>query len=321
MRRLRLAAILLGVASPSLAAGTPCEMAPADRHWFDGATGAWQYMAGERLKLSAHDVPTILVFDERCAYERRSGRLAMTSKPHDGEVRLPNGTNVPAQLTSFASHDDKTGQTYFVMALPSIWKKAGIPISGDVLGLTGVFLHEFSHTRQVEPLEQVFAAANAAHPMGDDINDDSLQERYRADPAYVAVIEKEKELLFRSAGEPDPAKAKALAAEALALMEARQARWFTGEDSYWKSYDDLFLTMEGFGQWVAYAWLADPKGGGLDPQVARDKMRGSRKWWSQEEGLALFLVVDRFVPGWAEKAFAPKPALAIDLLRDVVRGD
>ena len=49
--------------------------------------------------------------------------------------------------------------------------------------------------------------------------------------------------------------------------------------------------------------------------AAQQKMRGSRRWWSQEEGLALFLVVDRFVPDWPKRAFADQPALGIDLLR------
>ena len=85
-----------------------------------------------------------------------------------------------------------------------------------------------------------------------------------------------------------------------------------------EAYDDLFLTMEGFGQWNAYAWLSDAGGGKMTSAAAETKMRGSRKWWSQEEGLALFLVIDRFVPGWANQAFAAQPSLGIDLLRQAV---
>jgi hypothetical protein len=154
--------------------------------------------------------------------------------------------------------------------------------------------------------------------MADDFNDDSLQKHFQTDPAYVAVIEKETNLLFGAAEEPDPVKAKALAQQALSLMEARQKRWFVGSEAMWKPYDDLFLTLEGFGQWNGYAWLSDPKGGAMTPAAAETKMRGSRKWWSQEEGLGLFLVIDRFVPNWASQAFAAKPALGVDLLRQAV---
>ena len=86
-------------------------------------------------------------------------------------------------------------------------------------------------------------------------------------------------------------------------------------------YGQRFLTSEGFGQWVAYAWLADPKGGGMAMDAAREKMRGKRRQWSQEEGLGLFLVIDRFVPDWPARMFARRPALGIDLLRLAARDD
>jgi hypothetical protein len=259
-------------------------------------------------------MPTILFFDAKCRFERVSGSKAWKSEPHSGTVRLPDGNEAPAQVTSFAGKDEKTQADFFVMALPSVWQGAKIPIAADPKGLTAVFLHEYSHTRQIEPLKEVFAAANAARKMDDDTNDDSLQKHFQSDPIYVAVAEKEIDLLYRAAAEPDDGAARKLAGQALTLIEARQKRWFVGNDSYWKNYDDLFLTMEGFGQWVAYAWLADPGGGGMEAGAARDKMKGTR-WWSQTEGLGLFLVIDRFVPDWTKRAFAPTPALGIDLLR------
>lgn len=314
--RIRFALLLIALATPATAQGKnePCVMSPAERAWVESSLEAWRHMSVNRLELSPAPLPTIVVFDEKCRFERASGQTGWREEAHSGLIRLPNGDQAPAQVTSFAGSSDKTGP-FFVMALPSVWEAAKIAMSGDWLGLTGVFLHEFSHTRHVAALKPAFDAANAAREMGDDTTDDSLQKYFQSDPAYVAVIEKERDLLFEAAAEPDQAKARKLAADALALMEARQKRWFTDEDSYWKSYDDLFLTMEGFGQWVAFAWLADPAGGKLTSDSARDKMRGGRKWWSQDEGLALLMVVDRFVPDWPKRAFAAQPMLGIDLLR------
>lgn len=307
-------ALCLATAGRLEAAGAACVMAPGEQSWVDGALDAWRLVSAERLDLAPHRAPTIVVFDSKCRFERSTGAAQWKAEAHDGSIRIPDGNQVPAHVTSFAGQDERSGTPFFVMALPSIWAAANIPISNDPNGLTAVFLHEFSHTRQIEPLKPVFHSAEAIRKMPDDFSDDSLQKHFESDPAYVAVIEKEMRLLSKAAAEPDDAAAKKLAAEALALMEARQKRWFTGQDAYWKNYDDLFLTMEGFGQWVAYAWLADMRGGGMDAAVARDKMSGTR-WWSQEEGLALFLVIDRFVPGWPRLAFAGKPALGIDLLR------
>lgn len=308
--------IALAFASTAPAAPPGCVMEPADKAWLESALQASDYVMRERLRLPAEVRPTILVFDKRCRFEAKGAKPAdWVATPHQGQIRLPDGQAVDAGVTSFASQVEASGERFFVMALPSIWAAAGIPISGDLNGLTGVFLHEFSHTRQIDPLKPAFDAAAKIYEMPDDFSDDSLQAHFQSDPAYVAVFEKETDLLYRAAAEPDERKAKALAAEALALMEARQKRWFVGDEAKWKPYDDIFLTMEGFGQWNAYAWLSDPKGGGMTRAAAQDKMRGSRKWWSQEQGLALFLVIDRFVPGWPQRAFAVRPALGIDLLR------
>jgi hypothetical protein len=260
--------------------------------------------------------PTIIVFDARCRFEAKEhAPLRWKAQPHHGKIGLPDGTMVDAGVASFASRAEKTGERFFVMALPSVWTAAGLTALGDE-GLTAVLLHEFSHTRQINPLKPAFDAAAKIYKMPDDFSDDSLQAHFKSDPAYVAVWEKETDLLYRAATEPDDAKARAYARQALGLMEARQKRWFVGDEAKWQPYDDIFLTMEGFGQWVAYAWLSDPKGAAMTTNAAREKMQGKRGWWSQEEGLGLFLVIDRFVPKWAEKAFGSPPKLAIDLLRE-----
>ena len=319
MVRTLFGALLAALAVPAGAATSACSMANADRVWVEASQAAWRHVSTERLKLAAHRFPTIVFFDAKCRFERSMESGPWKAEAHTGTIRLPDGNQAPAQVTSFAGKDDKTQRDFFVMALPSVWQAANIAIASDPRGLTAVFLHEFSHTRQIEPLKPVFEAAEAIRKMPDDFSDDSLQKHFQADPAYVAVVEKEMALLYRAAAEPDDTAARKLAAEALALIEARQKRWFAGDEAYWRNYDDLFLTMEGFGQWTAYAWLADPAGGGMTADAARDKMKGT-KWWSQTQGLGLFLVIDRFVPDWPARAFAAQPALGIDLLRLAVAG-
>jgi hypothetical protein len=203
------------------------------------------------------------------------------------------------------------------MSLPSIWYAANVMKPGDY-GLTGVFLHEFSHTRQMDVLKPRFDVASAIRKLPDDFTDDSIQKKFRDDADYSASVAREIDLLFRAADAPDVAQARTLARQALELMEARQKRFFVGEDAWLKPYDDLFLTMEGFGQWAAYSWLSDPRGAGMTADGAKKRMRGSGKWWSQDEGLALFLVIDRLTSDWAQQAFASPPALGIELLREAV---
>lgn len=314
-------ALLFGVvaAAGATTQPPPCAMAAQDRLWVNKSLEASRYVLEQRLKLPAEEPPTIILFDGRCRFEAKStAPTRWATEAHQGKIRLPGGDSVDAGVTSFASLDEQSGERFFVMALPSVWTAAGLTRLGDG-GLTAVLLHEFSHTRQLNTLKPAFDAAAEIYEMPDDFSDDSLQKHFESDPTYVAVIEKEIDLLFEAAAEPDERKARARALQALKLLEARQNRWFVGDEFKWKPYDDIFTTMEGFGQWVAYVWLADPRGGGMTADAARKKMAGTR-WWSQNEGLALFLVIDRFVPDWAAKAFGAPPMLGIDLLREAVAG-
>jgi hypothetical protein len=154
--------------------------------------------------------------------------------------------------------------------------------------------------------------------LSDDIGDDSLQDAFSKDPKYVAEYERERDLLYEAALASDNAEARRIAKKALAQVRARRSMWFTGKLAYWKEVDEVFLTMEGLGQWTAYAWLTDPEGAHLAPTLALPEVRRKRNRWTQDEGLALFLVIDRLVPGWQSFAFAKQPELAYELLERAV---
>ena len=48
-------------------------------------------------------------------------------------------------------------------------------------------------------------------------------------------------------------------------------------------------------------------------------MLGKRRWWVQDEGLGLFLVVDRLLPGWPLLVFHDPSMGALELLERAVR--
>jgi hypothetical protein len=51
-----------------------------------------------------------------------------------------------------------------------------------------------------------------------------------------------------------------------------------------------------------------------------DRIRHNRKWWSQEEGLALFLLVDRWMPGWVSRVLSPEMASPVVLQEEATGG-
>jgi hypothetical protein len=304
-----------------------CTMDAADGRWVADALANWQVVARDLLRLPAAPLPTIVTFDARCTYvaERRpAGRVVWRATSHGGTVTLPDGKAIPARVTAFAAPtgDAAAGAGYFVMGLPSVWRAQGVR---SALGLErlmdGVLLHELMHTRQFYFVNPALADVTRRHGLPEDsVTDDALQQAFAATPAYVADYGAERDLLFAAAAAPDEADARRLARQALARLRARRARWFVGASAKWAPLDEIFLTMEGLGQWVAYAWYSGDRGPRLAPEVALREVRRGGRFWTQDEGLALFLVVDRLVPGWQRLAFAPRPWTAAALLERAAGG-
>ena len=275
---------------------------------------AWEFTAESILKIPRTAPPDVVFFDNACVYTSPRGRLAWRAAPHEGMVTLPDGNRIPIQVTSFASASD--GRPFFVMAAPDVWIKAGVTSAqfGRDRLLTAVFLHEFAHVRQMPGLERILAPIDKAWRFPQELTDDVIQQRFGSDAAYEAAYQQERDLLYRAAAARSNDEARALAAQALALMQARHAKWFTGENEVFRVLDDVFLSFEGAGQWVAYAWLVDPRGGGAARDAALTGMRRGGRSWSQDQGLALFLVVDRMLPEWPVFVFGPESIGARDLL-------
>lgn len=303
----------------------PCQMTTDARQWIAGALADWRYAEVHELKLTPTRLPTIVLFDDHCQYQSSvapDGGISWKGFRYKSTVLLPDGSQIPSGVVSFAAPvNSSSALGFFVMSLPSIWRVHHIQ-SG--LGLERlmdvVLLHEMSHTRQFYFANPLMDALSARYHLGDDVGDDSIQETFAKDPEYVKAYESECDLLYKAAEAPKDAEARMYARQALQELRHRRQTWFTGSRVYWNTVDDLFLTMEGVGQWTAYAWLTDPNGPNLSRGFALSEVRRKRNHWTQDEGLALILVIDRLVPGWQKLAFAPKPQLAESLLETAARG-
>jgi hypothetical protein len=312
------------------ASARSCDLAAASP-WISRWFVAWELTSREILRLPDAPPPELVFYDSACVFTTSSvtaGGIPPVSGPallgkslpwravaHNDTLTLPTSSRVPVQLMSFTDSDRKTGP-FFVMAAPDYWAQKG---HGEKSGLTGVFLHEFAHTRQLRGVSNVLGPIDSTWSFPEELSDDVVQKRFRADSAYVAAYTTERDLLYRAAAADSLADVRALAAEALAMMQSRHARWFTGDNAVFATLDGLFLSMEGAGQWVAAAWLSHPEGGGLDRSAAVEKMLGKRRWWTQDEGLGLFLVVDRLLPTWPSLVFGERSIGALELLERAIR--
>ncbi|GAA4007721.1 hypothetical protein [Sphingomonas humi] len=309
------------LAAAALAVASTCTPGAADRAWIDGAMAAWRLELRRVPALKRPPKVTVILFDARCRLESRTalqtnGKAAWSATRHGGQVLLADGTRIPAKVTSFAG-EGKAGGTTFVMALPSVWAAGKIP--AGQLGLDkltkAVLLHEASHVSQTILVRRVGKLASEKG-LPEDFNDDSVQDRFEKEPAFAASVEKETGLLFAAAAAGDDATARDLARQALASMQARRLRWFVGRDERLREAEDLFLSMEGAGQYVGYSWLIDPEGGQTPRAEAMAGFGKRSRWWSQKQGLALVLAVERLgLPGWQTQLWQSPRLIGSQLLQ------
>ncbi len=309
-----LSALTLAAAEPPLPPPAPCRFDGGTRAWTADALASWDRLDRERLRMERPVAPVITLFDAACAYtltpdhkgdfEVGARRYRSSASPHDGQVGLPDGGAVPARKLAFAS-PMSDGRMFFIMALPSVWR-ADVNEPRDWRRLSMVvFMHEFAHSQQVAGLGARIDGL-MARGLPEDSDDDVVQDLFGERPDYRAAYEAERDLFYAAAGAPDAEAARETLALAARRMGERRARWFQGEERIYADADDVFLTLEGTGNWAAWTWLTDPRGGGLSPADATEFIRGGRSQWSQDEGLGLMLALDRLTPDWPALAFGPE---------------
>lgn len=313
--------------APAPAPVSLCRFEGETRAWTTEALRSWDRLDARRLRIARPVTPAITLFDANCVYrltpegrgDFRVGRrrYRTSAEPHAGQVALPDGTTVKAERLAFAS-PTSDGNMFFIMALPSLWRADAVERRDPRLLAMVVFMHEFTHTQQADGLGSRIDGL-LARGLPADATDDIVQERFGTRPGYEAAWGAERDAFYAAAGAPDAASAQAKLSEGLAMLEARQRRWFTGEEVLYDEADDVFLTLEGTGNWSAWAWLTDPRGGAMSSGEAVAFIRGGRSHWSQDEGLGLMLAIDRLSPDWPRRAFGPRAATAMEMAQKALR--
>jgi len=299
--------------------------------WFS----AWELVSKKIYHLNSLQPVEFLFFDEQFVYatsavsipagEMLEGpkifnkTLPWKKAKHQGTITLPDRQVVPIGLMSFASPLDSTGQTaFFVMPLPGYWKNSGV-ISKE-LGLdnlvTGVFLHEFSHTQQMMNFGRRMSGYENKYSFKTGFSDDIVQDHFEADTQYNLQFRREVKLLYDAAEVKEKTKQKYRVKQALGMLRKRQDMYFTGDQKILKEIDDFFLSMEGIGQYSMYAWLIHPEGGAISKKLALPGVRRGGRSWSQDEGLALFLVLAGLSEPakWAGSMFGKEATSVIEMI-------
>ena len=300
----------------------------ATKKWFS----AWELISKEIYLIEKLRPVDFVFFDDKYVYstsdhsvqagETVKGNNFMNlkfqwrRKLHNDSLTLPDKTVLPLGLMSFAAQSAEQGKPFFVMPLPGFWKQAGVlskQLGIDNL-ITGVFLHEFSHSQQMQNFGKKITEFEKQNKLKIDFNDDIVQNIFSKDTGYLRCYNKEIE--FFNSSIKNNMFDRVTIGKGLSMINERQAKYFSGEFKNFKEIDNFFLTMEGLGQYSMFLWLTHPKGGNLKKEIAIDGVRRGGSWWSQDEGFALFLILEKLTlpKNWIAGMFGDKTESVTDLI-------
>jgi hypothetical protein len=317
-----MALLALSPSSAQHSASLPgCALSAEDKAWVDSAVRAWRYTRANIVNVPAVANSSAIFFSTDCMISSTDALFGTetpvwTATPITDHVPLPDNNGYPIAVVARAQTIGN--QTFFIMSTPSIWRAADVP-GGSTFDLetlmTAVMLHEATHVGHGNTYLAQFPRLAAAANLPEDWNDDSIQDRFQSNAGFANSVARETDLLFAAANASSDAEARRLARQARSLMVARRTRFYRGNDADLAKIEDLFLTLEGAGQWVGFTWLVDRNGGNVSATDATAQFARRAGFWSQVQGLALALAIDRLDGGaWRTTAFGDGSMAGIELL-------
>jgi hypothetical protein len=314
----------------------PCTFPASEIEWLQRALVGWEQVSRDDLEMDPTPLPWIVLYDAACVWHLAAGSspaiafrpiqttltfggkpVPVRAIPHTGTFMLPSGTTQSVEVKASTSLYRNGTAAFFVMAMPSVWQSREVSAPTRAEFLRGVFSHEMTHVRLLLPINRIVRDLARTHALVYPMNDDIVQMEFERAPGFASVFGRERDHFYRAAFETDPVKRRHLTARALEIVRKRHARYFTGPNAVYKEIEGLFLVMEGVGQWAAYRSSLARLG---NPSEAIRLVRDTRRFWSQDEGLALFLLIDAMVPNWRARVFNDTPASPFTLLEEAARG-
>lgn len=294
-----------------------CELTTHEKLWIRESLEAWGRVSASVLRLTPVPRPPIILFDRRCEYRVAPESLGVTGRPHGGVVALPNGQDLSPTAIGFASLSTGDTAPFLVVALRSVWESDSTLVDEDWDEfLTRSFIHEMTHTRQLPVIVAKLRAAGGLVGMND-LDDDIVQETFDTSAVFRAAVAREIALLYDAALARTLSERQRLARAALRAIQARRERFYGGESAPWAFVEELLLDLEGAAEFAELSYLRLSVTY-VPPIRLLDRVRGDRAFWSQDEGLALYLLLDALRPDWAGQTFTADPRTAVELIEEAL---
>jgi hypothetical protein len=336
------AATTVARAATAQSSATPvtCQLPEPGRHWLQEALNGWSRIRLEALRLAPAPLPWLMLFDEHCVWHLSpdpSVKLSVEPSPaflsldgeavpvfagsHTGQIPLPNGRTTGIRATAHTSVYGGGSNTFSVVSMFGVWERDPRHVRQPRLGefFQGLVIHELTHSTQLAGVIKRVAALRTGHTMPAIVDDDVIQRWFGLVIPFRTAIEEERNVFYRAALSTDSEKRRDWAAKGLSMARKRRDRYYVGRNAAFRDLEDVFFAMEGSAQWAAYRWARLQSPTEVTDAAVMRFVRDDRKYWSQDEGLALYLLIDALVPGWQSRTFGDAIASPFALLEEALR--
>lgn len=337
MKAFGLALLLYFSASQSIARRLETKPQASDIIWIKTVLSNWDSVCRYTLHLTVDSLPWIIFYDSAYAWHlhpdekllpthtKSSYRFQFAEKNYD-LYKVANAPylwvperkaiNFSSLLASTMPYDNNK-KTFFIAPLPSLFHQLAASDQSLYLDLLflGTCCHELTHTLQLPFALPQLIKVQERYKLPENIDDNTIENTFNKNDAYLKLFNAEKEHLWKavSAESNDVCKSELL--KALELKDERN-KLFARDSIGYKYLDDIFLSLEGSAMWVQYQVTLRHAPKKQSWQETLNWLLERTSSWSQEEGLGLFLLINRLIPNWESRFFNEELPSPFQILQD-----
>jgi hypothetical protein len=310
-----------------------------DLNSFQKTIDDWEFICKNELRIEPGSLPWIILYDSVVAWHinpdmsklppnrklSSSVSFAGTTYPlfrvdHKGKLWVPDREPIDVKsLPAAAMPVDNNKRTFFISPLPALFRSLAPPDQAVYLDLIlkGLNMHELTHTRQLAFVIPQILDAQKKYHLPESIDDNSIERTFNKDDGYKEFFSREQAHLWAAAITNNRDSCKRELRIALEIAAARKRTFFVNENEGYKVLDDIFLALEGSAMWAQYKITRKYAPHGQTPAQTLHFIFQHGDSWSQNEGLALFLIIDKLIPGWQAQFFNQELPSPFEVLRKV----
>ena len=316
-----------------LATGTHAAQHKLDKPtlaWMQAVLDNWEAVCRRDLRVPVEPLPWIIFYDESRAwhlkpekrllppYEASSYSLQFAGRTYPlvrmshkgGKLWLPEREPIPvdlAKLPAVAMPYNQERKAFFIVPLPALFHKLAGPDHARNLDelFLGEAAHELTHTRHLVYAMPQINRLRARYKLPESFDDNIIHQEFGTNEEYKRLYDEERQHLTKAILASDLDECRRAVEQALSISRKRKERFFGGDKAGYSDLEGLFLAMEGLAMWVHYRTARDRAPSGEDWLKTLITLSERHDAGSQEEGLGLFLLIDRLVPGWQARFLAP----------------